>query len=175
MSKGLGSQIYGGAAGFGRFYAVFSAIIATLLGIVSIAAGIWLLLKKQTYTHSTVATVNSVQCTTERTGGHNSSTTYNCSLNVTYKVDGKTYHRTLAVDSSIDYEGLKTVKIYYNPHDPSDAEVEQFPYKILGSVALGFGVLIMLGAWFWVWVTRRYKFAAAATGIGEALHIARVF
>ncbi len=169
----LGQQLYQGAAGFGKFYAIFSAIISTLFGIVLLIAGIWMLMKKKLYTKSVEATVDSDTCTQEtHHDRHGDSTTYNCSLRVSYVVDGKSYKNTLAVDSSTDYDGYKTVTIYYNPHNPMDAKVQLIPWKILGWVCVVLGVFLPLGAWFWVWVTRRYKFAAAATGFGEGLHIA---
>ena len=171
---GVGTTIYSGAAGFGRFYAIFSAIISTLIGISLIIAGIIMLQKKKIYTHKVLATIikDGAQCSTEtHHDRHGSTTTYNCSLHLSYVVNNKTYINTLAVDSSTDYEGYKTIEIYYNPHNPMDAKVQPFPWKLGGWVALIIGILLVIFPWFWVWVTQKYKFAAALSGVRGGLRI----
>lgn len=42
----LGSDLYSGAAGFGRIWAVISAIFATLVGVIFLIAGIFLVVSK---------------------------------------------------------------------------------------------------------------------------------
>jgi len=44
--SGVGEAVYSGAAGFGRMWAVISAVIATIIGIIFIVIGVILLRQK---------------------------------------------------------------------------------------------------------------------------------
>ena len=56
MTKGLGDEIYSGAASFGKLRAVIGVIIGTIIGIGLIIGGIFALIHKTKLTGKTTGT-----------------------------------------------------------------------------------------------------------------------
>jgi hypothetical protein len=63
------------------------------------------------------------------------------------------------------------VNISYNPTDEQIVKLtsENKKGSILGLILIC--TVISGGFWFWVWVTRKYEFAASVSGISTALDI----
>lgn len=170
--KGVGQEIYSGAASFGRGYAIFSAIMATVISLILIGVGIWLLFQKDPDTKSVQAKVDDAQCTFVP-ASKNSSSSWSCLVTVTYEVDGKKYTNKLTSDGQTQYQKGQIITIHYNPQDPQQSELTPIRYKLFGGVTLGIGLFIILASWGTVWLTRRYKAFAAVEGASGLWHMFR--
>jgi hypothetical protein len=95
-------------------------------------------------------------------------------MTISYTVNGTLIKNH--INSNIHFAVGDTVPIYYNPKDSLDISSSVTNYKILGGVLLGFGILIISGVVLQYYIVNRFKFAAAATGVGDGLSgIARLF
>ena len=176
--ENLGSEIYSGAASFGRGMAIFGAVMSTLIGIGMVIGGIYILLHKDKSKH-VLATV--VGCSIDGASGKDCCTSfvdyngfrqYDCNLRLNYTVNGKEYNNPLYISSQRGYVSGDFLKISYDEKNPNSIKADVgYPY-FLGWVLIGLAVLVIAGSWFWVWLTGRYKFAAAVGGARGAWDLA---
>jgi len=172
MSSNLGEEIYSDSASFGRIMTYIYSVILTGISLLLIYVGVKILKTPQTYTGKTSAKVNTVDCTKNIVNSSNgSSTTYNCSISVTYKVNDVDYTTSLQDASSYEIKTGDSVNIEYNPTNPADSRISQISSKTLGWGAIILGVIILLGTIVHVYLVRRYKFFAAGTGVADVYHL----
>jgi len=164
----IGNEIYSGAADFGKIYAIISAIIGTLISIGMIIFGIYIIQhKNHLVSVDGQVTTASYDCSIPTT---NQNTYTTCKFDVMYQVSNQSYTKTF---SSVETFSVgDKVTVWYDPNHPEQGEYNP-PSKNIGWALIGFGVLIIIGSWFWVWMTRRYKFAAAAGGTAAAINMIR--
>lgn len=167
--KKLAEEIYDGAASFGIFMSLIGLIIGSIIGICLIAGGIYFCMKKNVYTSNTIATVKSISChDVTSTDGRNQVQTNNiCNMTITYEVNNKII--TNQLNTNIHYSVNDTFTILYNPSNPNEIAEFISNWKILGGVLIGFGIFIIGGVILQYYIVRRYKFAAAAAGVGDGL------
>lgn len=166
--ESLGSEIYSGAAGFGRIYAWISAIIGTVTAIGMIIIGIYIIQhKSHLLSVNGKVTKASYDCSTQT---QNKSTTTTCKFDVTYSVNDKNYTKTFSSTDILSVDEIVT--IWYDPNHPEQGEYNPVPVGI-GWALIIFAAFILIGVWFWVWLTGRYKFAAASSGAAAAINLIR--
>lgn len=161
--KSLGSEIYSDAASFGRVYAIISAVVASLFSIMFIIGGIYIIYHKS-HLKSVTGTVTSDSFCTQL--DKNSAS---CSVHYTYTLNGENYFGTST--SSIDYKKGDKITVWYDPNHPGVHREIDIPSKTIGVVAIIMGILIAVVAWVGVYVTRKYKFAAAASGVSGGIEM----
>jgi len=185
----LADDIYDQSAAFGRFMALIGLIIGSLIGGGMIIGGVYLLATDSKYDADTTATIHKVQCggnisesscTNSGSGRHNNtSSTSNCqtknvkdcNMTIGYSVNNKEYKSNVQerVDATVFPEEGSTRKVYYNSKDPTQVSQGRFPRKVVGWILLGIGILVVAGAAISFYITRRFKFAAAASGVGTGV------
>ena len=165
--ESIGSEIYSGAAGFGRIYAWISAIIGTLIAIGMIIGGVYIIQhKSHLKSVDGIVTKASYDCST-KTNDKNTTTT--CKFDVSYTVD-KSYNKTFS--STDTFSKDDKITIWYDPNHPDIGEFNP-PDKWIGWLLIGIAFLIVFSVWFWVWLTKRSKFAAAAGGASAVINMIR--
>lgn len=161
-SQGWGQKIYSGAATVGRPLAIYNAFIATIISIAIIIFGVYAIRKKDEHPNSIVAKIiGPVVCTPYVDQNHNQD--WHCTLPVEYTVGNQTIQKSLSSSGSTDYEGYKTVTVYYNPANPADAVLTKFPWHMVGWIALIAGIVIVVSTWIWAILAMYYKPVAAFT------------
>lgn len=163
---GIGSEIYSGAAGFGQFWSFIQATIGSLISIGLVIAGIYVLYHKSHMKKVIGKSVQPSNCTTQKT---EQGPIQMCMTEVSYVVDGKTYTRLFSGNTEYAKIGMNII-VYYNPSNPIDAEIETIQSWV-GWMLIGFALLITVGSWAWVWLTRKYKFVAAASGTMDVYNL----
>jgi len=114
---------------------IFTTIIL-ILGIILIAIGLFMLLRKTTYSKSADGTIVNVYCGALSNKG-------TCIAQVKYSIGKETYKATIK-SSTVLIED-QTVKIYYNPDDPYDAILAKGTDKrVVGGILIGVGALLLL-------------------------------
>jgi hypothetical protein len=181
MTRGLGDEIYSGAASFGKLRAVIGAIFGTIIGIGLIIGGIVSLRHKTKLTGKTTGTSIDNQnhpqpvpvppCSSTSDKDNNQS--YQCHFKLQYQPDKKKYTKIFDTSSSTNYADQTEITVYYNPDDPTDASLTKDDYHTVGYVFLGFGVFLLLASWIGLWIVYHYKFAAAASGAAGAIDMIR--
>lgn len=163
MSKSdLGSELYSGAAAYGRINAIIGVIFGTIIGILMILGGIGLIKRKTNRTKTIKATItNDPGCS-----GHseNNNTIWDCNLSLSYNIDGKDYTTSISSSSSTKYDKGNTVTLYYNPDNVSDVDLVSDNTHVIGWVILVIGIFLLISTWVWLYIVYKSKFAAAAGG-----------
>ena len=168
---GIGNQLYSGAAEVGKIRTTISLVIAVIIGVVLLIVGIGLLLKKNVYTFKVSALVDLANCS------QIASTRYTCDLKISYMYKGGRYPTEPAffsINTSSDFPYVKgnLVDVFVDPDNPSDHSLESLKSdRVAGWVCIGFAVVIVGMAYLMRWLSQRYKFFAAAEGIGLGANI----
>jgi hypothetical protein len=176
VKKGLGTEIYSGAAEFGRFRALLGVIFGTVIGIIMIGIGIYLAARRTKRTLSVFGNIKDgvPQCTVSSYSDKNGTTiTYNCVFTVDYKIDDKPYSHTFTTNSSTNYVGIKDIRLYYESGKEGDVSLSEDNTHIAGWIVLGIGVFLIIGSWISWYIINRFKFAAAASGTAGAFEMIR--
>lgn len=167
---GVGSKIYSDAAKFGKITTILRAIFGTLLSVVLIIAGIAMINSKGVLTEETTSgvVINSPTCVQQSS---NNQIQYQCnSVQVQYTAkDTKQYEITFNTTSYTNYtKGLSPITVYYDPTNPKNGSVTSDSKKLPGWIALGIGVVILIGVWISLYLIR-YKVFAAAEGVNTGI------
>jgi hypothetical protein len=162
-NQNVGEQIYGGAAELGQFRASVGLWIGSIIGLMLVAFGIYELVSKKhnLKVSATVLDVVNNKCQMIQVGNN---TNIRCYLMIKYEYNGITYTPPKPIQTDDNYHVINDViDIYINPNDPAD--IALISDTFIGSVSLIMGaVIIGVSVLSW-WLTRRYKFFAAAQGV----------
>jgi hypothetical protein len=163
---GFGETLYDGAAVFGRVMALVSLIIGSVIGIILIVVGFYLIFKKNKYTGSVLATVKTASCTV----GSGKEPVINCNLGVEYVVAGKTLTANIVTIGKIYQVGEK-IPIRYDEANPSDVSMNIIGTGLMGGILIVIGFFVILMVSLYYYFVTKYKFAAATSGIGVGVDI----
>lgn len=158
--------IYTGASDFGKFTALISAIVGTIIALLAIGIGIYLIVEETRRTQTVQGTIESVQCSPA-----------NCLIQVTYQVQGRNFTKDFSVESSSSLQQGNTVTLLVDPNNPQDNVILEIGNSnnqaalIAGGVLIGVGLLILIIVWLIYYFATKSKFFAAAEGVGEAANI----
>ena len=163
-AKHIAEKIYDDAASFGLFMSLIGMIVGCLAGIALFIGGVFVFLKKTKLTKSTTARVESTYCHQVTTTHNNESSTKNvCDLSISYVVQEEAHKNH--VQESLHYRNGDSINIFYNPANPMDISTVIPNYKVGGGIMMGFGLVVVFFAIGQYWLSKRFKFAAAASGI----------
>lgn len=176
---GIGDQLYSGAAEVGKIRTTISLVVAVIIGVIFLIIGISLLFKKNVHTFTVSALIDSANCSQmTRVTNNTTSTTYNCDLKISYMYKGTrypsepTFFSLNAPLSDRQYVKGNSIDVYIDPNDPQNFSLESLQSdRFIGWICIGFAVLIVGMAYLMRWLSQRYKFFAAAQGIGLGANI----
>lgn len=168
-----------GAAAVGRTMSLVSMIGSVIVGAVLISISIWLFTKPVDHAGRVDAKVVTVKsCKKELdgspTGTKNKQSTYTstCELVIEYVVNGIAYKEDYTISGSKFYSVGETIPIRYNVKNPKDFVQGKVSSKRIGAIiTLVIGLAVIGGGVFTWYMSRKYKFYAAAQGYGEAYDI----
>lgn len=165
----LGDQLYSGSAEVGIIWSLISAIIATIIGIFLIIAGIYILVKKSTLQEvsGTVISADPPSCGSQPYNVGNQPT-YSCNLTVSYTVNDTHFQKIIWYSGSVIYSPGQSITIYYNPNNPGNPSLTGAVPHFVGGILIFMGLLMAVASWFWYYMSRKYKFVAAAEGASAA-------
>lgn len=160
----IGQGLYSGAATLGRITTIIGALIGSFIALVFIAFGIYMLLQKNAFTSNTTATIQQVSCSPQEG-------LLQCSLTLSYQVNGIDYSATLTTYSSVSYVQGQTITIYYDPQNPATFELQIIPNTAIGAVCIVIGAIILIMIWAAVYFARSYKPYAAYVGVTDVVRL----
>jgi hypothetical protein len=169
-SKSLGKEIYDDSAKFGRIMAMISAIIGTIIGISLIVGGIMALRSKTNLTETVLGTItNDPTCTNISTSDE--SHVQCIDIEIDYEVDGIQYQIVMTSSGNHTYVKGEKVTLYYDPENPSTAQLSSDNLHPLGWGLLIIGILILISGWVWYYITRASKYASVVGGASATVGI----
>jgi len=169
----LGEEIYSDASSFGKIWSLIGAVIGTIIGLGLFIFGLVFFFRKKTNRDEVLASVSSINGGgTERCEKiSDNPVNYSCLLTFNYNYKGNAYNLDYNYNgANIYYKGQKT-NIYVNVNHPTDILLGKEAPSWTGLIFAIVGIIIIAGGWFWYWMSRRYKFLAAAQGVGGAYNI----
>jgi hypothetical protein len=176
--SGLGTEMYSGAATYGEIRALIGAIVGTIIGVIMIGLGIDFILKKKVNFDSVNATILNVNCAPQNIQNNQNNQNIqtqnqNCNINVSYTYNGKSQNKFIQYTGSYVYSVNQQVTVYINKDNENDIYLIKPNIKDVGIILLIIGLILIIGGWFVYWLTRRYKFFAAAEGVAGAYSLFR--
>lgn len=172
-NSNLGEELYSDTASFGRFWALLGAIMGTLTFIALTIVGIYILTKKDDRIpiNVSIKSINGSTNTCPKTSDN--PITYACTITL----NPYTYNNINYPSKDVSYSGSalyyvgQNITAYLDKNDPSIISLDKNPPKWLGWVLIGIGLVAVISGWFWYWASRKWKFLAAAQGVGGAIDI----
>lgn len=168
IQKGLGEQVYSGAATFGLFMANLAAILGSIVGLLLIGFGVKYWGQKEKYSVEIQGRILEAQCAPIMDGKEQK---HQCLLKIEYVVEGKSFTLETSRSDQFYAKGFN-VTIRYDPEHPQDATMNGSA-KTMGKILVGVGAVLMIAVWISWYIKRRFKFAAAAGGVGTAFQMFR--
>ena len=162
----IANSIYKGSASYGRFMAILGAVIATILSLILIGMGIAHNKSVSNYSKDTSGTIVGKNCSSSAKENQGS-----CTYTVFYTDENGNKIENVTFSSQSDMSLQSQVLISYNPTNKTDIRLTKDNTKNIGYGMIFFGILISLFAWGWVWITRKYEFAASASGFSSAFNL----
>ena len=160
----IANNVYDGAATFGRIMALISLIMSCIIGTIMIVIGIILLFKKNKYSAVTSGKITMAQCNT-------ANNITSCSISADYIANDKTYKITAPVNDKY-YNLDDNINIYYDPNEPAASLARKpFSFMWIGIILIVIAFFIIGGAALYYYIVTRFKFVAAATGVGNIIDI----
>lgn len=158
----VAKSIYKGSASFGRFMAMFWAVIVTLVCIVVFVYGFNQVQSVKKYKGVAKATILSKNC--DNAGI--------CTYNVKY-TDEKSQNvdTTFKSVTNIDTKIVSVIDIVYDMDNKKNVRLTEENTTGTGYLLMFGSVIVSAGYWFWVWVTRKYEFAASASGVSDVFNM----
>lgn len=167
ISPGLIEDVYSGAASYGIFRALISAIGATVIGGLLIGLGVYIVkMPQKTSIQATITQINGATGPTAICSSSivNKSVTYSCQLTVQYTYQGQQYTQGLSYNGSMLYSVGQAITIYITSDNPKEVSLSQTVSSTLGWVLIVFGALVIGGGWLMFWAAKKWKIVAAAEG-----------
>lgn len=161
--SGIGTEVYSGMAEYGKIRSGISLVFVTIIALVFIIIGGYLAFRKETYTRKVIGKIEKSECTVVTRGDKKS---YNCSLEIKYKVNDKEYTLNTISESSTQYVVGNNIDVYVNEENHSDASI-QSGYKKIGWIMIGIALVIWIGTALHFYFSLKYKGFAAFTGASD--------
>ena len=166
MGDNIATSIYQGSASYGRFMAIISAVIATILSLILIGMGVAYNRSVSNYSKNTSGTIVGKSCSPSTKQNQGS-----CTYTVTYSDENGNKIDNVTFSTQADMPLQSQVLISYDPSNKTDIRLSKDNTTTIGYGMIFVGFLIVLFAWGWVWITRKYEFAASASGFSSAFNL----
>lgn len=171
--KSLGSKMYTGAASFGRIYAIIGLVITSIIALVLVCWGIYIILHPSKRITKTSATITRTPVCVPSI--NNNKIQYTCNIEIEFTPINSTeiIKGVISVKSDIDYSRPehKTIGIYYNKTNPSDYSIDKGAEALTGGIMIGVGIIIVIISYLIYWGTKKSKTFAAGVGVYEGVKL----
>lgn len=162
-------KLYDSSAEFGSFMVSFSLFTSIITSLIAVAISIHLLVYDGKYNKEINATVlKDSECSVII--DKNNTPKQFCNTVVRYVHDKTKYENYISTEAK--FPKGKALKILIDPDDPGNAVLKTGMRKTFGYIILAFAVFISTSAAMKYYIANRFKFAAAASGIGEGIALA---
>ena len=165
--SGLGNEIYSGASEVGQIKTTIGLVFGIICLVICLIIGIYLIFfDKNKHTKDVTATITDASCS-------NNNNNVNCTLNVTYIFNNTSYSNIINTTDK-NYIKNQTITLYIDPSNPADISTQSLANdKTTGIIAIIIGFVIFGGTLLSWWLSRKYKFFAAAEGVSLGVDMFR--
>ena len=164
----LASEIYEDTSSLGRVISLISLIVGIIIAIVLFICAFNY--QKTPDKPFTTATILSSSCTNVI---NNNKTEYSCILNLKYTVNNKEYIKYITTQSNTYYNQNAPIDITYEINNPNEIYIKSLDNATISYISCGVGIVIILASAINYYLTSRYKFYAAGTGVASTVNLFR--
>ena len=151
----------------GKGIATLNLAMAVCLAMSLSSCGSFLLVKKPKHSETTDGIVTKSECTA--LPPKDGKIMYACEIEYEYTVGDKKYIKNTVMNKYKKYMDGDKVKIFYDPSNPDDSEVDGLNRKTLGFGLIGGGFFIVMIATVWYLIATKIKGGGTALTAMTAL------
>ena len=163
------NQIYTGISEYGKIMAIIKSIFVTIIGIIFIIIGIYLVRRKIVRTSFVSGTIIDSPTCFENGGSNNIN--WDCSIIVSYNINGKDYKIPLNTSGRTHYLSNEKVDLYYDPNNISDIDIGSDDTHPIGYIIIFVTILLIIISIVWAILANKYKSIAAAEGVYDGINM----
>jgi hypothetical protein len=104
---------------------------------------------------------------------NNNKTEYSCILNLKYTINNVEYINYITTQSNTYYNKNASIDITYELEDPNKIYIKSLDNTTISYISCGVGIVIILASAINYYLTSRYKFYAAGTGVASTVNLFR--
>jgi hypothetical protein len=164
----LASEIYEDTSSLGRVISLISLIVGIIIAIILFICAFSF--QKTPDKPFTTATILSSTCTSVI---NNNNTEYSCILNLKYTIDNVEYTNYITTQSNIYYNKNASIDITYEVGYPNKIYIKSLDNTTISYISCVVGIVIILASSINYYLTSRYKFYAAGTGVASTVNLFR--
>lgn len=147
-----------GLSTFGMYYALFGAVISSIIGVGLIIYGIMILTNK--FDRSGVeGIVKTIDCNAR-----------DCSVNVDYIYNNTNYNMWFYGIKKVSYSVGSKIIVYVKDNNPTDVTIDTPPNNTTGIIILVVGIVIPILGWLWYLGTKKYRELGALSAVSAILN-----
>lgn len=150
----MAEDAYEATATFGRVTGYINVAIGTLVCLLVIGFGIYMVTAKQTLTGRTTGVLTQADCEKNF-----------CMVRVRFTpAETQTEVTSGNLRVGTNHSVGQNVTVSYDPTNPNNFALNAVSNRVIGWVLLGFGVVALVLVWVWFYLVITYKPVAAASG-----------
>ena len=151
----------------GKGIATLNMAMAVCIAMSLSSCGSFLLVRKPKHSETVEGIVTQSECTS--LPGKDGKVIYACEIEYEYTVGDKKYIKKMNIQKYKKYMDGDKVKIFYDPLNPDDNELDGINLKMTGFGLIGVGFLIVLIATVWYLIATKIKGGGTALTAMTAL------
>ena len=138
----------------GQTIAFVRLLFAVVIALSCCSSGGSLMVRKEKYSKQVDGVITDNKCLPIII---NEITKYSCTIDFKYTVNDKEYSDSKKKEYLIEPKIGNTIKVFYNPENPTDTSFSQGPPKIFGVGLLSFASVLVMISFLLYFITKKVK------------------
>ena len=138
----------------GQTIAFVRLLFAVVVALSCCSSGGFLMVRKEKYSKQVDGVITDNKCLPIII---NEITKYSCTIDFKYTVNDKEYSGSKKKEYLIEPKIGNTIKVFYNPENPTDTSFSQGPPKIFGVGLLSFASVLVMISFLLYFITKKVK------------------
>jgi hypothetical protein len=138
----------------GQTIAFVRLLFAVVIALSCCSSGGFLMVRKEKYSKQVDGVITDNKCLPIII---NEITKYSCTIDFKYTVNDKEYSDSKKKEYLIEPKIGNTIKVFYNPENPTDTSFSQGPPKIFGVGLLSFASVLVMISFLLYFITKKVK------------------
>ena len=138
----------------GQTIAFVRLIMAIIVAMSCCSSGTFLMIRKEKYSKQVDGVITDIKCLPIII---NKTTKYSCTVDFKYTVNDKEYSGSKKKEYLIEPKIGNTIKVFYNPENPTDTSFSQGPPKLFGVGLISFACVLVMISFLLYFVTKKVK------------------
>ena len=138
----------------GQTIAFVRLLMAIVVGVSCCSSGGFIMVRKEKHSKHVDGTITATKCLPLIV---NKITKYSCTIDFKYKVDGKEYSESKKKEYLIEPKIGSTVKVFYNPDNPTENSFSQGPPRLFGVGLISIACVLVMISFLMYLLTKKVK------------------